>query len=110
MNFIKHFERAGGSKPHRIGSAIFIDGKLIIRLPNTKKVIECGYVKDGFGVLTEDTPARKSPYTIIQVAISKDDLPPELCGQTYKYRIYAKQISENEFVFPFANASIMNKK
>lgn len=111
MTFVKHFNHSGnthGSKNN--GSAVFIDGKLTIRLPNTKQIVERGFIENGFGVVTKDAPARKSPYTMICVHIDKEDLPPELRGQNYKYRIYAEQISDNEFVFPFSKAEIMNKK
>ena len=111
MVFVKHFNCRGGNHGEKmIGSAIFGDGKLTIRLPNTKDVVEKGITEDGFGVVTKTVEPRKSPYTMICVHIDKEDLPPELRGQNYKYRIYAEQISDNEFVFPFSKAEIMNKK
>lgn len=111
MDFIKHFDYRGGRHGDpMVGSAIFIDGKLTIRLPRNKEVVEKGFIEGGFGVVTKDAPARKSPYTLIVTKIDVNDLPPNLRGQTYKYRICAQQISENEFVFPFANAEMLNKK
>lgn len=107
MTFIKHFN-SRGKRYH--GSAIFVDGKLTIKLPNTKKVVESGFVEDGFGVVTTDTTAHKSPYTLIVTKYNKEDLPPELRGQTYKYRIHAEKISDNEFVFPFSKAEMINRK
>lgn len=111
MTFIKHFNHKGGFNGSlMIGSAIFIDGKLTIRLPNTKAIVESGYIEDGFGVVTKDVPARKSPYTLLVVKYNKEDLPTELRGQNYKFRICAEQISDNEFVFPFNKAQMVNHK
>lgn len=111
MTFVKHFNNRGGNRREKgIGSAVFGDGKLVIRLPNTKDVVECGYIEDGFGVLTKTVDARKSPYTMIQTKIDLEDLPIELRGKCYKFRISAEQISENEFVFPFKKAIMINKK
>jgi len=111
MTFVKHFNNRGGNHREKsIGSAIFIDGKLVIRLPNTTEIVESGFIEEGFGVVTKTVPARKSPYTVIQTKIDLEDLPIELRGKCYKFRISAEQISENEFVFPFKKAEMMNKK
>lgn len=111
MTFVKHFNTRGGFHGEKmVGSAVFCDGKLTIRLPNTKDVVESGITEDGFGVVTRTVPARKSPYTLIITKYEKDDLPVELRGQTYKFRIIAEQVSEDEFVFPFNKATMMNKK
>ena len=111
MTFVKHFNGRGGHHGEKmVGSAVFCDGKLVIRLPNTKDVVESGIIEGGFGVVTKTVTARKSPYTMITTKYEKDDLPVELSGQTYKFRIIAEQISEDEFVFPFNKATMMNKK
>lgn len=112
MTFVKHFNSKGGGYrgEKMVGSAIFCDGKLIIKLPNTKKVVESGFIEEGFGVVTNTVPARKSPYTMIATKINLEDLPIELRGKSYRFRILAEQISENEFVFPFKKAKMMNKK
>jgi hypothetical protein len=111
MVFIKHFNGRGGNHGEKmVGSAVFCDGKLTIRLPNTKDVVESGITEDGFGVVTKTVEPRKSPYTMIITKYNKEDLPVELRGQTYKFRIIAEQISENEFLFPFNKATMMNKK
>lgn len=111
MTFVKHFNRAGGNRREKgIGSAIFIDGKLTIRLPNTTEIVESGFIEEGFGVVTKTVPARKSPYTMIQTKIDLEDLPIELRGKSYRFRISAKKISENEYIFPFCEAEMMNKK
>lgn len=111
MEFVKHFYSRGGYHGERcIGSAIFADGKLTIRLPNTKAVVESGITESGFGVVTKDCEARKSPYTLLVKKYDREDLPVELRGQTYKFRINAEQISENEFVFPFNRAKMLTHK
>ena len=111
MTFVKHFNHAGGNRKEiGFGSAIFGDGKLTIRLPNTKSVEECGFIEGGFGVVTKSCPKRKSAYTLIQTKIELEDLPIELRGKCYKFRIYAEKASEDEFVFPFCKAEMMNKK
>lgn len=111
MEFVKHFNSRGGHHGEKmVGSAVFCDGKLTIRLPNTKDVVESGITEDGFGVVTKTVEPRKSPYTMIITKYNKEDLPVELRGQTYKFRIIAEQISENEFLFPFNKATMMNKK
>ena len=111
MEFVKHFNNRGGYHREKMaGSAIFADGKLTIRLPNTKDVVESGITESGFGVVTKTVTARKSPYTMIITKYNVGDLPPELRGQMYKYHIRAEQISENEFVFPFNRATMLNKK
>lgn len=111
MTFVKHFNFRGGNRREKgIGSAVFGDGKLVIRLPNTKDVVESGYTEDGFGVITKTVEARKSPYTMIQTKINVEDLPIELRGKCYKFRISAEKISEDEFVFPFCKAEMINKK
>lgn len=111
MTFVKHFNNRGGFHGEKmVGSAVFCDGKLTFRLPNTKIVVESGITEDGFGVVTKTVGPRKSPYTMIITKYNKEDLPVELRGQTYKYRIVAEQISEDEFVFPFNKATMMNKK
>ena len=111
MTFVKHFNIRGGNHREKgIGSAVFIDGKLVIRLPNTTEVVESGFIEEGFGVVTKTVPARKSPYTMIQTKIDIQDLPIELRGKCYKFRISAEKVSENEFVFPFCKAEMINKK
>lgn len=111
MDFIKHFNHSGNNGGNKmLGSAILIDGKLTIKLPNTFVVEESGFIEGGFGVVTKTVPPRKSHYTMIQVKVDLDDLPAELRGQTYKYRIYAEQIADNEFVFPFKRAKMLNHK
>jgi hypothetical protein len=111
MVFVKHFNCRGGNHGEKmIGSAIFGDGKLTIRLPNTKDVVEKGITEDGFGVVTKTVEPRKSPYTMINIQYDVNDLPPQLRGQTYKFKIAAEQISENEFLFPFDRAKMLNKK
>lgn len=111
MTFVKRFNGRGGNHGEKmVGSAVFCDGKLTIRLPNTKDVVEKGITEDGFGVVTKTIKPRKSPYTMIVTKYEKDDLPVELRGDTYKFRIIAEQISEDEFVFPFNKATMMNKK
>jgi hypothetical protein len=47
---------------------------------------------------------------MIQTLYDVNDLPPQLRGQTYKFRISAEQISEDEFLFPFDRAKMLNKK
>lgn len=111
MEFVKRFHSRGGYHGEKsIGSAIFADGKLTIRLPNTKTVVESGITESGFGVVTGDGQAHKSPYTLLIKKYDKEDLPVELRGQAYKFRINAEQISENEFVFPFNKAKMLTKK
>lgn len=111
MVFVKHFNGCGGNHGKKmVGSAVFGDGKLSIRLPNTKDVVEKGITEDGFGVVTKTVEPRKSPYTMIVVKYDVNDLPPQLRGQTYKFRINAEQISEDEFLFPFDRAKMLNKK
>lgn len=111
MTFVKHFNPRGGNHREKgIGSAILIDGKLVIRLPNTTEIVESGFIEEGFGVVTKTVPARKSPYTMIQTKIDLGDLPIELRGKSYKFRISAEKIPENEYVFPFCKAEMMNKK
>lgn len=111
MVFIKHFNSRGGDHGERmVGSAIFGDGKLTIRLPNTKEVVEKGITEDGFGVVTKTVGPRKSPYTMISTKYDVDDLPPQLRGQTYKFKINAEQISDDEFLFRFDRAKMLNKK
>lgn len=111
MTFVKHFNYRGRNHREKgIGSAIFIDGRLIIRLPNTTEVIESGFIEEGFGVVTKTVPARKSSYTVIQTKIDLEDLPIELRGKSYKFRIGAKKVSENEYIFPFCEAEMKNKK
>ena len=108
MVFIKHFNGRGGD--HMVGSAIFGDGKITIRLPNTKEVVEKGITEDGFGVVTRTIEPRKSPYTMISTKYDVDDLPPQFCGQTYKFKINAELISDDEFLFRFDRAKMLNKK
>ena len=111
MTFVKLFESRGGNRREKmIGSAVFCDGKLTIRLPNTKDVVEKGITENGFGVVTKTVKPRKSPYTMISTLYDVNDLPPQLRGQTYKFRISAEQISEDEFLFPFDRAKMLNKK
>lgn len=111
MVFIKHFNGRGGTHGEKmVGSAVFCDGKLTIRLPNTKDVVEKGITEDGFGVITKTVEPRKSPYTMIITKYDVNDLPPQLRGQTYRFRIYAEHISEDEFLFRFDKAKMLNKK
>lgn len=111
MVFIKHFNGRGGNYRNKmVGSAVFCDGKLTIRLPNTKDVVEKGITEDGFGCVTKTVEPRKSPYTMIITKYDVNDLPPQLRGQHYKFRIDAEQISEDEFLFRFDRAKMLNKK
>lgn len=112
MEFINHFNSRGGrtSDGSFSGTAIFSDGILIIRLPNTKRVVEKGYIEGGFGVVTESYPPRKSPYTIVKVELDMSYLPNEFHGKNYKFRINAEQTADNEYVFLYKRAKMMNKK
>lgn len=111
MVFVKHFEGCSGNHREKmIGSAVFCDGKLTIRLPNTKDVVENGITADGFGVVTKTVEPRKSHYTTIMVKYDVNDLPSQLRGQTYRFRINAEQISEDEFLFRFDRAKMLNHK
>ena len=109
MNFIKHFNSRGG-RVGSLGSALFGDGKLRIRIPNTYNVVEKGFIDGGFGLVVEPCGNRKSKYTTVNVNIDPLDLPPELRGKTYKFGIPAEKISDTEFVFLFKKARMLNKK
>ena len=111
MEFINHFNERGGAKgvPFE-GTAVFGDGKLVIRLPNSKKTVERGYIEGGFGVVTEDCSPRKSPYTMITVALDAKYLPPNLQAKNYKFKIKARLNSENEFIFLYSDAKMMTHK
>ena len=110
MDFIKRFTQKGGCYYTRIGSAIFSNGNLRISLPNTKRVLDKGYIDGGFGVVTQTIEPKKSPRTLIVTKIDMNMLPPELTGKDYKFLIPAEQISENEFVFLYKNAKMLNRK
>lgn len=111
MNFINHFNEKGNSRGEPFkGTAIFCDGFLTIRLPNTLAVVEKGYVEGGFGVVVKPQTPRKSPYTLICTEIDLNYLPNNLRGRTYKFRIEAEYVSENEIIFRYDRAKMMNHK
>ena len=110
MDFIKLFEVKKRGYKNNVGSAIIMNGTLRIRLPNTVSVVDRGYIEGGIGCVTEPCVPRKSPYNIYKVDLDTNLIPPELRGREYKFYIPAKQISENEFVFLYKDAKMMNKK
>ena len=109
MNFIKQFGSRGG-RVSTFGSAIIKDGFLKIRIPNTYDIVEKGFIEGGIGLTVKPCSPRKSPYTTVHVNIGKDYLPPELCGQNYKFGIPAEKISDTEIVFMFKRAKMLTHK
>ena len=109
MKFIKHFNTKGGSVGS-FGSAIFGDGYLRIRIPNTFDIVEKGFIDGGFGLVVKPCEGRKSPYTTIHTRIDTEYLPQELRGEKYIFGIPAEQISDTEIVFMYKRAKMLNKK
>lgn len=108
MVFIKTF---GSTRTYKasIGSAIIKDGFIRIRLPNNVSIVEKGFIEGGIGIVTEPKNPGKSPYTILQEELDINYLPVELTGKAYKFFIPAEKIGENEFVFMYKKAKMLNK-
>ena len=108
MEFIKTFDSSRTFKSS-FGSAIIKDGFVRIRLPNNVKIVEKGFIEGGIGIVTEPKKPGKTPYTLLQQEVDKSYLPTELTGKSYKFFIPAEKLSENEFVFMYKKAKMLNK-
>ena len=109
MRFIKHFDSSRTFKSS-IGSAIIENGFVRIRLPNNVAIAEKGFIEGGIGIVTEPKKPGKAPYTLLQQKLDTDYLPTELKADSYRFFIPAEQISENEYVFMYKKAKMLNKK
>lgn len=113
MEFIKPIVRRRGGNHHvaGIGSLIINKGYLRIRInvPNAR-LKDIGLIKGGIGVVLEESKNRKMKYVQNTIMYGEDDIPVELRGKGYKFRIKAEKVSDMEFAFYFKKAEMRNKK
>lgn len=111
MDFIKEFKQKFGRTANLNGSCVISEGNVNVRFQNTKEIVKIGIIEGGIGVVTKEKKPRKSPYTVgIYKNVDVSLYPPELKTKVYKYFIEGEKLGENETVFLFKNAKIMNKK
>lgn len=112
MEFIKPIKCGHIGRKAGIGSLIIANGTLRLRLkePNAN-LKDIGLIKDGIGVVIEKgIKGRKTKYVSNIIKFEKEDIPVELQGTKYKFRILPEKISDTEFVFKFDKAVMLNKK
>lgn len=111
MEFIKPIIRRRGGHVAGVGSLIISNGYLRIRInvPNAK-IKDIGLIKGGIGVVLKESKNRKMKFVQNIIKYEDGDIPVELRGEGYKFRIKAEKISDMEFVFYFKKADMLNKK
>lgn len=112
MEFIKPINRQrGGNHVAGIGSLIISNGYLRIRInaPETR-LKDIGLIKGGIGVVLEESKNRKIKCVQNKIKYEEDDIPVELRGEGYRFRIKAEKVSDMEFAFYFKKAEMLNKK
>lgn len=108
MEFIKTLNTKQTSK-HSLGFAKISNGIIHVLIRCEKKTIcNVGLISDGIGVELKDSEtAAKTPYVQSCRVYDESDIPANLQSEEYKFKIPAKQISENEYVFMFKDAVMM---
>lgn len=111
MEFIKPIVRRRGGHVAGFGSLVINNGYLRIRInvPNAK-IKDIGLIKGGIGIVLEESKNRKTKCVQNVIKYEDDDIPIELRGEKYKFRIKAEKISDMEFAFYFKKAEMLNKK
>jgi len=112
MNFIKTLEKRTSGRYNGDGSIVIANGVIAIRIPTNKfSFKEIGIIKDGIGVeLEKSTKKRTSPGIFTTRHFEEADLPVELQGDKYRFRIPGEKISDTEYVFMFKKAKMLNTK
>ena len=111
MEFIKPIVRRRGGHVAGFGSLIISNGYLRIRINvSNTKIKDIGIIKGGIGVVLEESKNRKTNVVQNIIRYETDDIPVELRGEKYKFRIKAEKISDMEYVFYFKKAEMLNKK
>jgi len=111
MEFTKKINRCGGRKGG-YGALIIANGFIKIRITTSNAVLkEAGLIKGGIGVvIKKGIEGRKTKYVANKMKYDKEDIPVELQGTKYRFRIPAEKLSDTEFVFKFDKAVMLNKK
>lgn len=112
MNFVKTLEKRRGGRYGGDGSVIIAENHIDIRIPDNKVDIkEIGIIKDGIGVVVKPSKLkRKAPNIFTRRVFDSGDIPVELQGEKYRFRIPGEKISDTEYVFMFKKAKMLNKK
>ena len=112
MQFIKTFKLSRGGCKAQLGSLIICNGKLHLRIRQPKAILEeFGFIEGGTGaVISLGHEDKKTPYILKIVPYDPKDIPIELQGQKYRFKIPAEKISDTEYVFMFDKACMLNKK
>ena len=110
MEFIKTFERKIGGRVKENGSLIICDGELRIKINEPNCAIdEYGVVDGGIGVVIKKQN-HKTLYLKHIVEYNAEDIPINLQGEKYRFKIPAEKLSDTEYVFMFNKAVMLNKK
>lgn len=111
MEFIKPIVRLRGGHVASFGSLTINNGYLRIRInvPNAR-LKDIGLIKGGIGIVLEESKNRKTKIVQNTIKYEEDDIPVELRGEGYKFRIKAEKVSDMEYVFYFKKAEMRNKK
>ena len=112
MQFIKTFKLTWGGSKAQLGSLIICNGKLRLRIGQPKAILkEFGFIEGGMGaVISLEHEERKTPFISKIVTYDPKDIPVNLQGQKYRFKIPAEKISDTEYVFMFNKAYMLNKK
>ena len=111
IKIVKPGKRGRGSFERYEGVAYIRDGKVTIKLfRDGVKIRTVGIVNGGIGCVTV-TSARKNIMGFCQtVRDFRGDLPSPLESNGYTFAIPAKRLSEDEYVFPYEDARMLNGK
>lgn len=112
MQFIKTFKVSRGGSKAQLGSLIIRNGELRLRIGQPKANLkEFGFIEGGIGaIISLGQEKRKTSYIAKIVTYDPKDIPVELQGQKYCFKIPAEKISDTEYVFMFDKAYMLNKK
>lgn len=111
MDFVKEFMKRGNFSNGAFSCTI-TNERIVIKLPNKYDIKRAGLIQGGVGVIVEKAKKERVAYcTNGKYQIAKEDLPEQFRADGYIYRITTDKISEeNEIVFDFKNAIMLNKK
>ena len=112
MKFIKTLEKRRGERYEGNGSIIIANNRLAIRISDNKvDVKDVGIIEGGIGIVVEKSnKKRNSPCIFSSRHFESTDIPVELQGEKYRFRIPGEKISDTEYVFMFKKAKMLNKK
>ena len=112
MNFIKNYSVGRGGSHCELGSVIIRDGTIRLRIRQENATLkEFGIVDGGIGaIISLNEKGRQKKAITKVVPYSPKDIPIELQGKGYCFKISPKKLSDTEYIFLFKDAKMKNHK